>query len=63
VFFLSFRVQPFGDVPLDCDDAGHMQWLFVTSEKRAKEHGIEGVTLKFTQVINLLQRSYGVELQ
>jgi hypothetical protein len=29
-----------------------MQWLFVTSEKRAKEHGIEGVTLKFTQVVH-----------
>eukprot|EP00283_Hemiselmis_rufescens_P004686 CAMPEP_0173424552 /NCGR_PEP_ID=MMETSP1357-20121228/4449_1 /TAXON_ID=77926 /ORGANISM="Hemiselmis rufescens, Strain PCC563" /LENGTH=381 /DNA_ID=CAMNT_0014387807 /DNA_START=1 /DNA_END=1146 /DNA_ORIENTATION=- len=43
------RARPFGDVALDCDDADHMQWLFKTSEKRAKEHGIEGVTLKFTQ--------------
>ena len=35
---------------MDCDEAEHMQWLFKTSEKRAQEHGIEGVTLKFTQV-------------
>ena len=45
------RVHPFGtDVDLECDDPKHMQWLYETSLKRAQAHGIEGVTLKFTQV-------------
>merc|ERR1712205_214045 len=44
------RVHPFGtDVDLECDDPKHMQWLYETSLKRAQAHGIEGVTLKFTQ--------------
>jgi len=43
------RAKPFGDVPLDCDDPQHMQWLFQASEARAKQHSIEGITLKFTQ--------------
>jgi ubiquitin-activating enzyme E1 C len=47
---LPCRVRPFGaDVDLDCDDPKHMQWLFEASLKRAQAHGIEGVTLKFTQ--------------
>ena len=45
------RVHPFDtDVDLECDDPKHMQWLYETSLKRAQAHGIEGVTLKFTQV-------------
>jgi ubiquitin-activating enzyme E1 C len=34
---------------LDTDDAHHMLWLFQKSEERAKQFGIEGVTLKKTQ--------------
>jgi len=44
------RVRPFGqEMDLECDDPKHMQWLYETSLKRAVAHGIEGVTLKFTQ--------------
>lgn len=48
--FCTCRVRPFGaDVDLECDDPKHMQWLYEASLKRAQAHGIEGVTLKFTQ--------------
>jgi len=44
------RARPFGaEAELDCDDSKHLQWLYETSLKRANAHGIEGVTLKFTQ--------------
>jgi len=43
------RAKPFGEDFLECDNPKHMQWLYETALKRAEEHGIEGVTLKFTQ--------------
>ena len=44
------RVKPFGDdVELDCDEPKHMNWLYENTLKRAQQHGIEGVTYKFTQ--------------
>jgi len=43
------RAKPFGEQALECDDPRHMQWLYQAALARAEAHGIEGVTLKFTQ--------------
>lgn len=52
------EVKPFGAhpadpkkaVPIDTDNPEHMKWLYEKALARAKEHHIEGVTYKLTQV-------------
>lgn len=52
------EVKPFGANPhnpkqanpIDTDNPEHMKWLYEKALNRAKEHHIEGVTYKLTQV-------------
>ena len=37
------------DKKMDTDDPDHIQWLYETAIKRAKEFNIEGVTWSLTQ--------------
>ena len=46
---LNMRFLIFLDIKMDTDEPTHIQWLYETALKRAKEFNITGVTYSLTQ--------------